>query len=71
MKISNYTFSEKEIEYLEIYRDNQKNSRLKMRFIVLLMIAQGILPELTASIIGINLRTISNWFQQYIRHYRK
>jgi transposase len=66
MKISNYTFSEKEIEYLEIYRDNQKNSRLKMRFIVLLMIAQGILPELTASIIGINLRTISNWFQQYI-----
>ena len=42
MKISNQTFSEKEIEDLEIYGDNQKNGRLRMRYVVLLMTAQGI-----------------------------
>ena len=66
MKISNHAFSEKEIEDLEIYGDNQKNGRLRLRYVVLLMTAQGILSELIASIIGINLRTTGNWFQQYV-----
>lgn len=66
MKISDYTFSKNEIKSLEIYRDNQKNSRLKIRFIVLLLLAKGIYPEIIASAVGITLRTIDNWFQQYI-----
>ena len=42
MDVSNYKFSDQEIELLNQYRDNQDDARLKARFIALLMLAVGI-----------------------------
>lgn len=66
MNVSDYIFTKNEIKNLETYRDNEKNGRLKIRFIVLLLLARGACLDLVASSIGITLRTINNWFQQYI-----
>jgi transposase len=47
------------------YRDEQQDVRLKIRFIALLMLAQGINIEIIASSVGKSVKTIENWFQQY------
>jgi len=61
-----YNFSESEIEILNKYRDQQNDTRLKVRFIALLMIAGGIDITSVASITGKTVNTINNWLRQYI-----
>jgi transposase len=63
--ILNYKFSEKEIEKLQLRRDNQPDARLKSRFIALLMLANGIEPRTISTIIGKSVKTIENWLHQY------
>ena len=65
MDILNYKFSEKEIEKLQLRRDNQPDARLQSRFIALLMLANGIEPKAISLIIGKSVKTIENWFHQY------
>ena len=66
MDVSNYKFSDHEIERLNQYRDNQDDARLKARFIALLMLAEGIEINKVASIIGKSIKTIENWHRQYV-----
>jgi transposase len=65
MDVSNYKFSDDEIQLLKIFRDNQEDSRLKLRFLSLLMLAEGLVLDKVASIIGKSEKTIENWFYQY------
>jgi transposase len=65
MDVSSYQFSDQEIEQLNQYRDNQDDVRLKVRFISLLMLAEGIEINKVASIIGKSIKTIENWHRQY------
>ncbi len=67
MKIENYTFSEDEIKKLEEYRDKQNDGRLKLRFVALLMAAKGLKLEVIPSVVGKSLKTIENWFRQYLK----
>jgi transposase len=66
MDVSNYKFSDHEIELLNQYRDNQDDARLQARFIALLMLAEGIQINKVASIIGKSIKTIENWHRQYV-----
>lgn len=63
---SKYQFSEAEIAKLRAYRNNQSDVRLKIRFIALLMIAEGVELKTIASAIGKSIITIENWHFQYI-----
>ena len=66
MKISDVIFSNYEISRLMKYRDNQKDGRLKIRFISILMPATTELcTEQVASITGYCSGTISNWIELY------
>ena len=65
MDVSNYKFSDQEIELLYQYRDNQDDARLKSRFIALLMLAEGMEINKVASVIGKSIKTIENWHRQY------
>ena len=67
MKIETYPFSEEEIKKLEEYRDKQEDGRLKVRFIALLMAARELKLEVVASVVGKSLKTIENWFNQYLK----
>lgn len=66
MDVSNYQFREEEVIRLEQYRDEQQDARLKMRFIVLLMLARGIALKDIAAITGVAMKTIENWHHQYL-----
>ncbi len=66
MNVSEYKFSDDEIQKLNEYRDFQADVRLKVLFIALLMLAEGVEPHKTASILGKSLKTIENWFRQYL-----
>jgi transposase len=66
MKISDYKFSNSEIENLQKYRDNQINTRLKFRFVALLMLAKGICIETVSIIIGKSKQAIESWFNLYV-----
>jgi hypothetical protein len=69
MDVSKYKFSDDEIHLLKNFRDNQEDSRLKLRFLSLLMLAEGLELDKVASIIGKSEKTIENWFYQYqIKH---
>lgn len=65
MDVSNFQFSDEEIERLQQYRDNQSDARLNARFIALLMLAKGDEIKDVASVIGKSIRTIENWHRQY------
>lgn len=65
MDISKYKFNEDEIAKLHTHRDNQPDVRLKIRFIALLMIAEGVDLKTIASVIGKSIKTIENWLCQY------
>ena len=67
MKVNNYQFSSEEIRKLGEYRDNQSNSKIRLRFYALLMLAQGMSSETVAPIIGKSVYTIDYWFELYIR----
>ena len=66
MDVSEYKFSDDEIQKLNEYRDFQPDVRLKVRFIALLMLAEGVEPHKAASILGKSMKTIENWFHQYL-----
>lgn len=55
-----------EIDILKKYRDNQKDLRLKIRFIALLLIAENIVISVVASSVGKTVRTIENWYRIYL-----
>ncbi len=61
----NYSFSKEEVESLKDYRDHQPDVRLKVRFIALLLLAQGIDLQTVAFSVGKSLKTLENWVQQY------
>jgi transposase len=66
MDITQHTFGQEEIKQLRDYRDKQGDGRLKIRFIGLLMLAEGIAIEQTASLIGRSVKTLMNWGHQYL-----
>ncbi len=66
MDVSKYQFDDDEIAKLNDYRDYQPDIRLKVRFIALLMLAEGIELKTTASILGKSNKTIENWHYQYV-----
>ena len=66
MDISKDQFTDDQIAALHKYRDNQPDVRLKVRFIALLMLAEGIELQTIASIIGKTIKTIENWRYQYV-----
>ena len=61
-------FSENEINVLKTYRDEQKDGRLKMRFIALLMLASQFTVEDISFILGFSVRTITNWVNIYVSY---
>jgi len=65
MDVSKYQFADDEIAKLHKCRDNQPDVRLKVRFMALLMLAEGVELKTIASIIGKSIKTIENWHCQY------
>ena len=68
MKVNDYKFSDNEINKLKAYRDKQNDGRLKIRFIALILLAEGILPLQIASVIGKSTKTIERWVEKYHSH---
>ena len=71
MKLSDYKFSENDIKQLQDYRDQQKDFRLKLRFMAILSAAlnkDGIEAgiENAAPVFGKHIETIKNWLLQYL-----
>jgi len=66
MTLTEYKFSENEILRLKEYRDSQPDHRLKYRFLVLLPPAFVNEAESVASVSGICLKTVENWFRVYV-----
>jgi transposase len=66
MDLSNYHFDDEEIAQLHQHRDNQPDIRLKVRFIALLLLSEGVELKTIASTIGKNIKTIENWHHQYV-----
>jgi hypothetical protein len=52
MDVSEYNFDDDEIQRLHEYRDNQLDIRLRVRFIAMLMLSEGIEIKTIASVIG-------------------
>jgi transposase len=65
MDVSEYKFDDDEIQKLHDHRDNQPDVRLKVRFIAMLMLAEGVELKTIASVIGKSVKTIENWHHQY------
>lgn len=63
--IVSYAFSEDDIKELEEYRDQQEDFRLKRRFIIFLLIIDGVLMDTICKTFKISPKTIDNWFKQY------
>lgn len=68
MDITEHTFGQEEIEQLRDYRDKQRDGRLKIRFVGLLMLAEDIALEQAAGLIGRSVKTLMNWGHQYLTH---
>ncbi len=66
MDVSKYQFDDDEIVKLHDRRDHQPDVRLKVRFIALLMLAEGFEIKSVASVIGKSIKTIENWHYQYV-----
>ncbi|MDM8556350.1 winged helix-turn-helix domain-containing protein [Desulfococcaceae bacterium HSG7] len=65
MKADNYKFTADEIQNIKICRNNQKDTKMKLRLIALLML-QGGNVKTVASILGFVPLTIENRFQKYM-----
>jgi transposase len=63
--IVSYAFSEDDIKELEEYRDQQEDFRLKRRFIIFLLIIDGVQIDTICKTFKISPKTIDNWFKQY------
>jgi transposase len=66
MDVSEYKFDDDEIQRLHEHRDNQPDVRLRVRFIAMLMLAEGVDVKIIASVIGKSVKTIENWHHQYV-----
>ncbi len=66
MDATEYQFNDDEIKRLNECRDNQPDVRLKIRFIAMLMLAEGVKFATIASVIGKSVKTIENWLRQYV-----
>lgn len=64
--IAHYIFSEEEIRQLRDYRDNQRDGRLKIRFVALLLLAEEVAIETVAVVVGTCVKTIERWGAQYL-----
>ena len=65
IKEINIEFSIDDITALEKYRDQQTDHRLRLRFMAILMVANGVSIQQTASIIGKNPKSVKNWLTKY------
>jgi transposase len=65
MSISDYKFSKNEINNLTEYRNQQEDFRLKRRFIVFLLIDEGVSLDTVCKTFKISPKTVNNWFKQY------
>lgn len=66
MDITLHAFGQEEIVQLRNYRDKQRDGRLKIRFIGLLMLAEELSIAQAASLIGKSVKTLLNWGKQYL-----
>lgn len=66
MDVSSYIFSDEEIVRFKQYRDKQQDGRLRLRFMALIMLATGTTIKDIAVITGVAMKTIENWFHQYL-----
>ena len=66
MDSTQHTFGQEDMAQLRNYRDKQRDGRLKIRFIGLLMLAEEIRIEQAASLIGKSVKTLMNWGRQYL-----
>ena len=66
MNITQHTFGQEEISQLRDYRNKQRDGRLKIRFMGLVMLAEDMAIEQAASLIGKSVKTLMNWGNQYL-----
>jgi transposase len=64
--IAHYIFSQKEVQQLREYRDRQRDGRLKLRFVALLMLAEEVAIETVACVVGKCVKTIETWGRHYL-----
>ncbi|GBC61736.1 IS630 family transposase [Desulfonema ishimotonii] len=68
LNIRTHIFMPEETETLKRYRDGQKDYRLKLRFIALLLIAGNTGTEIVAAAVGKDIRTVETWYGKYLTH---
>jgi len=61
----NHQFSDDEIASLTVFRDEQTDIRLKVRFIALLLLAEKVDIPTVQRVIGKSEATLKRWFNQY------
>jgi transposase len=66
MDITQHQFGQEEIIQLRAYRDRQRDGRLKIRFLGLLLLSEPLPIEQVASVIGRSVKTLKNWGHQYL-----
>lgn len=64
--IEHYVFPEEEIRQLREYRDKQRDGRLKVRFVALLMLAEEVAIETVSCVVGVAVKTLERWGNQYL-----
>jgi len=65
MKLEEYRFSSREIEFIKRYRDNQSDPRLKGRFLGILMVAERANLDFVCTVLGVSGATLQRWFRCY------
>jgi hypothetical protein len=56
LAITQYVFTPEDIDHLRQYRDQQRDSRLKVRLLALLMLAEAVAIETVAAVVGKNVK---------------
>ena len=67
MRLEDYHFRAEEVEELKKYREHQKDGRLKVRFIALLMVASQIAISEIVLVLGVSHRSLQLWFDHYLK----
>jgi transposase len=66
MDITLHRFRQEEIHALRYYRDRQRDGRLKIRFLGLLLLADQLPIEQVATLIGRSVKRLKTWGHQYL-----
>ena len=66
MTIAQYIFTPEDIQQLREYRDKQRDGRLKLRFVALLMLAEEVAITTVAGVVGKCVKTIETWGGYYL-----